>query len=85
MYYIAVQLTTPEDVAMESPVCNSPRFVAFIGETQSQYYILVEQKVLCQVPTFQYALFITFSCYYVFHLGYPASVESVYFSFKTMY
>ena len=77
LYY--VQLTTPEDVAMERPVRNSPRFIAFTGETQSQYYVIVEQKVLCQVPTFQDALFITFSCFYVFHLGYPTSVENVYF------
>ena len=65
-------------MAKESPMRNSPRFIAFIGETQSQYYILVEQKVLCQVPSFQDALFIT-SAYYVFHLGYPSSVENVYF------
>ena len=68
LYYL--QLTTPEDVAMERPVRNSPRFVAFTGETQSQYYIIVEQKVLCQVPTFQDALFITFSRF-CFSFGLP--------------
>ena len=35
---VMLQLTTtPENVAVENPVRNSPRFVAFIGETQSQY------------------------------------------------
>lgn len=42
LYYL--QLTTPEDVAMERPVRNSPRFIAFTGETQFQYYVLVEQN-----------------------------------------
>ena len=66
-------------MARESPPRNSPRFVAFVGEHQTQYYVLVEQKVLCQVPSFQEALFVTFSAYYVFHLGYPTVIESVYF------
>jgi hypothetical protein len=39
---------TPEEVAKERPPHNSPRFVAFVGE------------VLCQVPSFQDALFVTF-------------------------
>ena len=51
-----MQPTTPEEVAKESPPRNSPRFVAFIGERQTQYYVLVEQKILCQVPSFQDAL-----------------------------
>jgi hypothetical protein len=71
--------TTPEEVAKEIPPRNSPRFVAFVGERQTQYYVLVEQKILCQVPSFQDALFVTFSAYYVFHLGYPTAIENVYF------
>ena len=70
--------TTPEEVAKESPPRNSPRFVAFVGERQT-HYVLVEQKILCQVPSFQDALFVTFSSYYVFHLGYPSAIENVYF------
>ena len=41
-----MQPTTPEEVAKENPH-NSLQFVAFIGERQTQYYILVEQ--FCQV------------------------------------
>ena len=37
------------------------------------------RAVLCQVPLFQDALFLTFTSYYVFHLGYPAAIENVYF------
>ena len=78
--FFIIQLTTaPEEVAKESPPRNSPRFVAFVGERQTQYYVLVEQTVLCQVPSFQDALFVTFSSYYVFHLGYPTAIENVYF------
>ena len=39
--------------------------------------MLVEQDVLCQVPSVQLALFITFSAYYVFHLEYPKQLKNV--------
>ncbi len=44
-----------------------------------QFFVLVEQKVLCQVPSFQFALFILFSAYYAFHLQYPRSIKNVMF------
>ena len=74
--------TTPEEVAKENPPRNSPRFVAFVGERQTQYYVLVEQKILCQVPSFQDALFVTFSSYYVFHL--PLPLKMCTFFYKIM-
>lgn len=49
---------------------NSPRIAAFIGEETKQYFVLVEQDVLCQVPSVQSALFITFSAY-CFSSGVP--------------
>jgi len=45
---------------------------------RSQYFIC-EQCVLCELPTFQSALFIMFAAYYVFNLEYPKQ-ECVLFS-----
>ena len=50
-----------------------------MGEEAIQYFVLIEQKVLCQVPSFQFALYITFSAFYVFHLEYPKVVRNVFF------
>lgn len=61
---------TPEHVFSELPLRSSPRIAAFIGEEMIQNFVLVEQCVLSQVPSLQYALFITFSAYYIFHLEY---------------
>ena len=61
-----------DDICKEIPIRNSPRIAALVGESKSvQYFIIVEQSVLCEVPSFQMALFIMFSAYYVFNLAYP--------------
>ena len=60
----------------------SPRVAAFVGEESVQYFILVEGQVLCQIPSFQSALFLVFACYYVFHLDYPKIVRNVFFFFQ---
>ena len=64
---------TPEHVSDEVPICSYPRIAAFVGEEQKHYFVLVEQKGLCQVPSFQMALFIAFSSFYVFHLEYKTT------------
>lgn len=38
---------TPEQACTEAPVRNSPRIAAFVGEETKQYFVLLEQKVLC--------------------------------------
>ena len=68
---------TPEQACTEVPVRNSPRIAAFVGEETKQYFVLLEQRVLCQVPSIQLALFITFSSYYIFHLDYPNQLKNV--------
>ena len=70
---------TPENATRQPPSRNSPRIAAFVGEENKQYFVFVEQKVLCQVPSIQHALFIAFSCYYVFHLEYPKQLKNVMF------
>lgn len=68
---------TPEHVCKEPPCRNSPRIAAFLGEESQQYFVLLEQKVLCQLPSLQFAVFIMFSAYYAFHLDYPKPVKNV--------
>ena len=70
------------DVCKEAPLRNSPRIAAFIGEESQQYFILLEQRVLCQLPSFQLAVFIVFSTYYCFHLEYPKAVRNVMLFFQ---
>ena len=70
---------TPAEAAKELPLRNSPRIAAFLGDETRQYFIIVEQTVLCQVPSFQFALFLFFSAYYVFHLEYPKSIKNIMF------
>lgn len=76
---VSLQITeTPEYASTEAPTRSSPRISAFVGEEQKQYFVIVEQKVLCQVPSIQQALFIFFSAYYVFHLEYPKQLMFFY-------
>ena len=66
---------TPDDVVTDE--YTAPRIAAFVGEERTQYYIIVEGNVYCEVPSFQFALFVMFSSFYVFHLEYPKVVQSV--------
>ena len=49
----------------------------FFGEESQQYFVLLEQRVLCQLPSLKFAVFIMFSAYYAFHLEYPKPVKTV--------
>jgi len=64
---------TPEQVCTQPPIRSCPRIAAFIGEETIQHFVLLEQKVLCQVPSFQQALFIALM--YVLHLEYPKQIN----------
>ena len=75
-YFLQVT-ETPERVCKETPTRNAPRIAAFIGEESQQYFVLIEQNVLCQVSSFQFAIFVMFSAYYAFHLEYPKPVKNV--------
>ena len=68
---------TPEYVCKEPPCKNSPRIAGFFGEESQQYFVLLEQRVLCQLPSLKFAVFIMFSAYYAFHLEYPKPVKTV--------
>ena len=58
-------------------MCNSPRILAFIGKEIIQYFIIIEQKMLCQVPKIQVTLFMMFASFYTFHLEYPKPISNV--------
>ena len=62
---------TPEHACRQASTRNSPRIVAFIGEETKQYFVLVEQDVLCQVPSVQ----LTLQC--ILHLEYPKQLKNV--------
>ena len=73
---------TPEDVCKQPPLRTAPRIAAFMGEENIQYFVLIEHRVLCQVPSLQHALYIMFSAFYVFHLEYPKQTKNVMFFFQ---
>ena len=77
--YCTQNTSSPEALARLPPARNSPRIIAVIAEESRQYFIVIEQAVLCQVPTFFQALYILFCSYYAFHLHYPPQVQSVFF------
>lgn len=61
-----------DDICKEPPARSSPRIAALVGESTSvQYFVVVEQSVLCELPSFKMALYIMFCAYYVFNLAYP--------------
>ncbi len=67
----------PEDVCHSK--YNAPRIPAFVSAESTQYYIFVEQGVLCEVPSLEIAIFLFFSSFYVFHLAYPKELKNVLF------
>lgn len=69
------------DMAYQKPpVRNSPRIAVFRRTTGSpQYFILCEQRTLCDVPDLKAALFYMFSSYYIFNLEYPKVALSFFY------
>ena len=71
---------SPEAMARLPPARNSPRIVAVLGEESRQYFIVIEQAILCQVPTFSkpYTFFSAHTMLFIYtiHLKFR-----VYFSF----
>ena len=62
---------TIEQFIKATPIRNVPRMAAFINQEEREYFVLIEQSVLCKVSTLSQALFIVFSSYYVCNLQYP--------------
>ena len=71
-----------KDAIMSVPMRNAPRVAAMVGERNRQYFVLMEQSVLCEVNSLVQALFVTFGCYYVYNLEYPPKASSILFFFQ---
>ena len=61
---------------------TQPRIAAFVTEGRRQYFVVAEQRVLCEVPSLQDALFYTFASYYIFNLAYAKETEKILFFFQ---
>lgn len=75
IYEECKQTDDPYDIAKRSPIRPEPRFF-FPGE-QPQYFVIVENEVLCICNSFSHALMIWFMSHYVFNLEYSVKVREV--------
>ena len=64
-------------ICKKPPLRNQPRIAAYKLEARTQYFIICEQKVLCEVSNFDTALFIVFSSYCFFNLEYPLKTKNL--------
>ena len=71
-----------QQACQQLPIRNQPQIAAIVGEGSTQYFVICESKVLCEVPTLQVALFTAFSAYYCFNLEYPASAKNIFCFFQ---
>ena len=62
----------------------SPRVAAFLTDQKRQYFVITENKVLCEVPSLQGALFYAFASYFVFNLAHPNECEKLLFFFSRL-
>lgn len=76
----------PAVVAVKNPPLPNPRFAAFKEDNGDiTYYLFIEQKVLCTIPTsFTRSLILWFSVHYIFHLDYYPKIHDVAFFFRSM-
>ena len=70
------QTDDPAEVAARLPARPEPRFLAFPGE-EPQYFIIVENEILCICRSFSYAIMVWFISHYVFNLEYSIKVREV--------
>ena len=71
-----------EDAIKTNPIRNAPHVAAMIHESNKQYFVLMEQTVLCEVPSLPKALSVAFGCYYVYNLEYPTKASNIFFFFQ---
>ena len=71
------------EAVIDSEVNNAPRVASMVTDSDSiQYFIFVEQTVLFEVSSLPLALFLMFSCYYVFHVDYPPKALGLFYFFQ---
>ena len=69
---VSLQITiTPEDAATVNTSRNSPWIGRFlVDDAEPQYFVFVEQKILCPCPSLTRAVLIWFASHYAFDLKY---------------
>lgn len=66
------------DVGSQPPTRNAPPILEFsVEDGESVFYLMVEQKVVCQTANFTKAVYVWFCLYYVFHLCYDPVVNDL--------
>ena len=75
MSFFQLSMANPESASREE--FTVPRIAAFVGEEHTQYFVIIEHSILCEVPSIQLAIFVMFSFYYIFHLEYPKHIRNV--------
>lgn len=71
-----------EAACCKAPKRTQPYIAAFVGEENTQYMILCENRSLCKVPTLQTAIFTAFAAYYSFNLEYPVLAKNIFSFFQ---
>ena len=64
-----------EEASQAVPKRNTPRIAAFRAPEKMQYFIFVEQSVLCEALDIQAALYFWFASFYVFNLEYDKNAK----------
>ena len=64
-------------MAVKAPVRSAPRFASFPGDEQSQYFLYVENQVLCVTQSFSQSLMLWFAAHYALNLEYCVKVKEV--------
>ena len=71
-----MQVATPMEVALQTaPRRNTPRIAAFKGPENKQFFVFVEQSVLCEGPDISSTLYFWFASFYVFNLEYDKNAK----------
>ena len=71
-----------EDAIKTNPVRNAPRVAAMISESNKQYFVLMEQTVLCEVQSLPSTFYWLWLLYYVYNLEYPTKASNIFFFFQ---
>ena len=66
----------------KAPLRPQPRIASFTGKQTAQYMVLCENKVLCESPSLQVALFLMLAAYYCFNLEYPPMAKNIFSFFQ---
>ena len=64
------------------PKRTQPSIVAFTWESDTQYLLVCEEKVLCKMLSLKDTLFTTFAAYYCFNLEYPPIIKNIFYFFS---